>query len=86
MYFDCVATEYIPQDVLNKIKDTSITHNIFRIQFYDSIICRFYCIAFTESILSCRNLFSHNDFQKTNKIIYKDFTDTYGKRKPMSLL
>ena len=36
---------YIPKDVLNKIKDKSITHNIFRIQSDDSIISLFYCIA-----------------------------------------
>ena len=48
VYFDSVGTEYIPQDVLNKIKDQSITHNIFRIQSNDSVGCRFYCIAFIE--------------------------------------
>ena len=39
MYFDSLGTEYIPQDVLNKIKDKPITHNISRIQSDDSIIC-----------------------------------------------
>ena len=29
--FDSFGTEYIPQEVLNKIKDKSITHNIFKI-------------------------------------------------------
>ena len=31
-YFHSFRTEYISQKVLNKIKDTLITHNIFRIQ------------------------------------------------------
>ena len=31
-YFDSFGTEYIPQEVLYKIKDKPITHNIFRIQ------------------------------------------------------
>ena len=31
--------EFIPQEILNKIKDKSITHNIFRIQGDDSIMC-----------------------------------------------
>ena len=31
IYFDSFGTEYIPQEVLKKIKDKSITHNIFRI-------------------------------------------------------
>ena len=32
VYFDSFGIEYIPQEVLNKIKDKSITHNISRIQ------------------------------------------------------
>ena len=31
-YFDSFGIEYIPQDVLSKTKDKSITHNIFTIQ------------------------------------------------------
>ena len=31
MYFDSFEIEYIPQEVLNKIKEKSIAHNIFRI-------------------------------------------------------
>ena len=42
VYFDSFGIEYIPQEVLNKIKDKSITHNIFRIQDEDSIMCGFY--------------------------------------------
>ena len=33
--------EYIPREVLNKIKDKSITHNIFKIQDNESIMCGF---------------------------------------------
>ena len=33
--------EYIPREVLNKIKDKLITHNIFRIQDNESIMCGF---------------------------------------------
>ena len=52
MYFDSFRIEYIPQDVLDKIKDKSITENIFRIQYDDSIICGFYCIAFIEHMIA----------------------------------
>ena len=38
VYFDSFGTEYIRQEVLNKIKDKSITHNIFRIQDNKSIM------------------------------------------------
>ena len=32
VYFDSFVIEYTPQEVLNKIKHQSITHNMFRIQ------------------------------------------------------
>ena len=69
----------------NKIRDKSITRNIFRIQTNDSIMCEFYCIAFIEYMLSERtlldynNLFSPKDFKKNDKIIYNCFNDKYGK-------
>ena len=34
VYFDSFGIEYIPQEVLNKIRDKSIPRNIFRIQLY----------------------------------------------------
>ena len=46
--FDSFGIEYIPQRLLNKIKDKFITHNIFRIQdddYYEWILLhRFYKI------------------------------------------
>ena len=38
---DSLRIEYILQDVLNRIKDKFITHNIITIQFHDSIMCWF---------------------------------------------
>ena len=76
--FDSFGIEYIPQEVLNKIRDKSITHNIFRIQDNESIMCGFYCIGFIEYIVGGKtladytNLFSPNDY---NKIIYKYLKD-----------
>ena len=32
VYVDSYEIEYIPQEVLNKIKDETITHNIFKIR------------------------------------------------------
>ena len=37
VYFDS-STEYMPQEVLNKIKDKSVTHNILIIQDNESIM------------------------------------------------
>ena len=74
VYFDSFGIEYIPLDALNKIGDKSITHNIFRMQDDESIMCRFYCIAFIEymlagkTLLDYTNLFSPNDYKKNDKI------------------
>ena len=83
MYFDSYRIECIPQDVLNKIKYKSVTHNI---QSDDSIMSGFYCIAFIEYmtvekiLLVNTNLISHNDYKKNEKIICKYFKDKYGKK------
>ena len=61
--------EYISEEVLSKIKEKSITHNIFRTQHDDPIMCGFYCIAFMEYMLAGKtllyytNLFSPNDYK-----------------------
>ena len=60
------------QEVLNKIKDKTITRNIIRIQDNKSIMCGFYCIAFIEYMLSQKalldtNLLSPNDYKKMTK-------------------
>ena len=84
VYFDSFGIERIPQEVLNKIKDKSITRNIFRIQDNESIMCGFYCIAFIEYVLAGKtlldytNLFSPSDYKNNDKIIYKYFKDKYG--------
>ena len=49
-------------------------------------MCGFCCIAFIEFMLPGKtsldytNLFSPNDYQKNDKIIYKYFKDKYGRR------
>ena len=56
IYFHSFEIEYIPQEVLNKIKDKQITHNIFRIQDNESIMCGFYYIAFIECVCRKNNI------------------------------
>ena len=61
----------------NSYEVKSIITNIYRIQAYDSIMCRYFCIAFIdfmlkgESLLDYTNLFSPNKYEKNNKIILK---------------
>ena len=72
--------------VKQRIKDKSITNNIFRIQDNESIIYRFYCIVFIEymlagkTLLDYTNLFPLNNYKKNDKIKYKCFKDKYSRR------
>ena len=76
LYFHSFGIKCIPQEVLNKNKDKSVTHNELRIQDEDCIMCGFYSIAFIEymiaerTLLDCTNLFSPNGYKKKNKVIY----------------
>ena len=62
VYFNCFGIKYIPQDVLNKIKDKSNTLNISRKQSDDSIRCEFYSIAFKEHMLAGKTLPYYTNF------------------------
>ena len=83
--FDSLGIQYIPLELLSKIKDKWITHKIFRIKYDESIMCGFYCITFIEympagkPLLDYTNLFSSNDYKKNDKIINTDFKDKYVK-------
>ena len=79
VHSDYFGIEYIPQEVLNKLKDKSITHNLFRIQYDESIMCGFYFIAFIEYLLARKTLLDHtnlislNGYKKNGKIYIKVF-------------
>ena len=81
--FSC--TVFLKKEVINKIKDKSITHNIFRVQDSDSVMFGFYCIDFKECILAGKtlldytNLFSSNDYKNNEKTIHKYHKDKYVK-------
>ena len=70
VYFDFFGIEYIPQEVVNKRKDKFITHNIFRMQDAEFIMCGFCCTAFIKYMLAGKtlldyiNLFFPNDYQR----------------------
>ena len=90
-YFDSFLIEHIPADILNKIKDKSITYKIFRIQSNDFGLCGFYCTTF-KKWSDCRkkfdytNLLSSNNYEKNNKIKFKYLKDTCGKGQRKSWL
>ena len=66
----------IPKEIRKFIGNKNIT-NIYRIQAYDSILCGYFCIGFTDfmrkgkSLLECANLFYPNEYKKNDKIILK---------------
>ena len=78
-YFDSFGVEHIPKEVKAFIKNKNITTNIFRIQAYDSIMCRYFCIGFINFMLAGKkltdytNLFSPYDFKKNDNIMLSYF-------------
>ena len=79
-YFDSFGVEHIPKGI-KAFTDRSlfITTNIFRMQAYDSIMCGYFCIGFIDFMLAGKtlteftNLFSPNNFKRSNYIILKYF-------------
>ena len=74
-YFNSFGVEYIPKEIKKFINNKNITTNIFRIQAYDSIMCRYFCIGFIDFMLAGKkltdytNLFSPHDLKKKNIIL-----------------
>ena len=70
LYFDSFGVEHIPKEIKKIIKNRSIKISIFRIQAYDSIMCRYFCIGFIDFMLKVKtltdftNLFSQITFKK----------------------
>ena len=80
IYFDSFGVEYIPKEIMEKIKNSfkNIKSNIFRIQDNSSITCGYFCILFIEYVLNnlltdFANLFSPCDFKKNDEIIKSYF-------------
>ena len=51
-YFDSFGVEHVPKEI-NAFAGSSlsITTNVSRIQAYDSIMCRYFCIGFIDFML-----------------------------------
>ena len=73
IYFDSFGVEYIPKEIMEKIKNKNIKTNIFRIQDNNSIMRGYFCILFIEYMLNNKTLtnftnsFSSWDFKKMMK-------------------
>ena len=80
-YFDSFGVKHFQKKKKNRkfIGNRNIITNIYRIQAYDSIMCRYFCIAFIDFMLKGKNLleythlFSPSKYEKNDKIILKYF-------------
>ena len=78
-YFENFGAEQIPKKIKKFIWNKNITTNIYRMQAYDLIMCRYFCIEFIdfmlkgESLLGYTNPFFPKEYEKNDKVILKRF-------------
>ena len=78
IYIDSFEIEHIPKEV-KKFIGKNIIINIYRLQAFFWIRCRYCCIEFIDfmlkdkNLLDYTNLFSPNEYEKNDKIILKYF-------------
>ena len=69
-YFDSVGVEHIPKEIKASIGDKNIKTNVFKIEAYDSIMCGYFCIGFTDfmregkTLADLTDLFSPSNLKK----------------------
>ena len=80
-YFDSFGVKHIPKEIKEFIDNKNIKTNIFRIEAYDSIMCRYFCIGFIDFMFAGKtlteftNLFSPNNVKKNDDIILNYFAN-----------
>ena len=78
-HFDSFGLEHIRQEIRVFIAEKDIIASLYKIQSYDSIMCGYYCIGFTDymlkgnSLTDFTNLFSPNNFKKNDYMILNYF-------------
>ena len=78
-YFDSFGIEHIPNEIKKVVDRKKLILNIFRIQAYDSILRGYFCIGFINFMFKSKtlngytNLFSPDDFKKSDDIIMNYF-------------
>ena len=78
-YFDSFGVKYIPKEIKKFINNKNIIANIFRLQAYDSVMCRYFCSGFNDFMLKSNNLtdftnfFSPDNFKKNDDITLNYF-------------
>ena len=75
VYFDSFDVEHVLEAIKEFVRNKNIIANVFRVQANDSIMCRYFCIGFTDFMVSgkkltyFRSIFSPYDFKKNGNII-----------------
>ena len=76
-YFDSFRVKHIPKEIIKLIGNKTFVTNIYRVLAYDSVMGGYFRIWFIDFILKVKslldytNLFSPNDYEKNDKIIFK---------------
>ena len=71
--------EHIPKEINQFINKKNMITSIYRIQNYDSVMCRYFCIGFIDymfkgkTLTDYTNLFSPNNFKKNDDMILNYF-------------
>ena len=55
-YFDSFGVKHVLKEIRKFIKNKNITSNIYRVQAYDSIICQYFYIRFTDFMFKGKGL------------------------------
>ena len=75
-YFIFFGVEHILKEIRTFINNKNVKTNIFRIQVYNSVMCRYFSIGFFDFMLTGKtlteytNLFQPNNFKKNDDIIF----------------
>ena len=56
-YFDSFGVEHIPKEIKKFVRNTVIKAIVYRMQAYDSIMRRYFCIGFTNFMLKNNRLY-----------------------------
>ena len=78
-YFDSFGVKHILKEIRKFIRKKNITSNIYRALAYDSIMCQYFYIRFTDFLLKGKSLWEHTNsfssygYEKSDKKIIKYF-------------
>ena len=67
IYFYSFGAEHIPKEIEKIIGNKNIITIIYKIQAYDSIICRYFCIGFIDFTLKGKSLLDYTNLLSPNE-------------------